>query len=141
MNMMLDEICAYLRNWFLMPDGVFIGDYTIGENVAFTLPFLTDGQYYRIIGSLFNDGIHQYGDELIPEHFHGAVWALAIPPALITIAEEIDTWSKENASALQSPYQSESFGGYSYSLQSGTDGGKASWQDVFGARLARWRKI
>lgn len=143
MNTMLNEICAYLRNWFLIPDGAYIGDYTISENDTFAPPFLQDGQYYRIIGSIFNDGIHKCGDgeDLTPETFHGAVWALAIPPALISLAVEINTWNAENALALTSPYQSESFGGYSYSKQSGTDGESVSWQTVFAARLNRWRKL
>lgn len=143
----LDEICGYLKNWFLVPGGVHVDDYTVTDG-KLTLPFLVDGQYYRVIGSVFSDGIHCAGDTddvLPPETFHGAVWALAIPPAVITIAGEIEKWDTENAAALASPYQSESFGGYSYSLASGgsgTDGEEqtTTWRNVFGARLARWRK-
>lgn len=143
MNDLIAEICGYLHNWFLVPDGVHIATYT-AEDGKLTLPFLQDGQYYRIIGSVFNDGIHKYGEEqLTAETFHGAVWALALPPALISTAAEIAEWSAANASALTSPYQSESFGGYSYSMggRSGESSARTTWRDVFGARLARWRKI
>lgn len=147
MNAMLDEICAWLRNWFLIPDGVHVGTYTVKDG-ALTLPFMAIGQYYRIIGSVFNDGIYKYGDEDAPdltdETFHGAVWALAIPPAVISIATEIIKWNADNAATLASPYQSESFGGYSYTKA--TAGGSGTqqaltWRNVYAAKLARWRKL
>lgn len=143
MNNLLAEICGWLHNWFVVPGGVHIDTYTV-EADSLALPFLQDGQYYRIIGSVSNDGIHKYGEnDLFSETFHGAVWALALPPALISIAGEIEKWNTENAAALSSPYQSESFGGYSYTMASRSDngGGKTTWRDVFGARLAQWRKI
>lgn len=147
MNDLLSEICGYLRNWFLVPDGVHIDTYTVSESGTLALPFLAEGQYFRVIGSVFNDGIYKYGEGgLAEETFHGAVWALAIPPALVSIAEEIEKWNTDNAAALASPYQAESFAGYSYTLAgggSGTDGETqtANWRNVFGAKLSRWRKI
>lgn len=143
---MLDEVCGYLNNWFLVPDGVHAGNYTVTDG-KLALPYLTDGQYYRIIGSVFSDGIHRAGDTddvLPPESFYGAVWALAIPPAVIKIAEEITAWEAANAAALASPYQSESFGGYSYT-KADTSGSGAqktlTWRNVYAAKLARWRKL
>ena len=44
----LDEVCGFLNNWFLTPDGIHVGDYT-AEGGKLALPFLTDGQYYRVI--------------------------------------------------------------------------------------------
>lgn len=144
-NYMLDEICAYLRNWFLIRGGVHTGTYTIEPSGAFTPPFLAEDQYYRIIGSLLNDGIHCTGDaDLAPETFDGAVWALAIPPQVISVAKEIIAWNADNAATLASPFQSESFGGYSYTMQStsGADGEqKITWRTMFGSRLSRWRKL
>lgn len=140
MEYIIDEICGYLRNYFTSPKDIHIGTYTV-NNGTLTLPFLADGQYYRIVGSVFNDGVHKYGETgLTSETFDGAVWAMAIPPEVIALSEKISEWCDENASALESPYQSESFGGYSYSKASGADGG-TSWRDAFGAKLARWRKI
>lgn len=142
----LDEVCGFLNNWFLTPDGIHVGDYT-AEGGKLALPFLADGQYYRIIGSVFSDGIHCAGDAddvLPPESFHGAVWAMAIPPAVIKIAEEIKAWEAANAATLASPYQSESFGGYSYTKASASGSGTQqtlTWRNVYAAKLARWRKI
>lgn len=146
---MLTQVCQYLRNWFERTK--YIGDFTItnGELTygdGSTLPLLT-GQYYRIVGSILNDGVHQMGEEepLKDESFTGAVWSMAVPPDLVELADDIDKWSRANAAAINSPYQSESFGGYSYSMRdSASSGGQSagiSWQSQFAARLAPWRKI
>lgn len=146
MNETLDEVCGFLRNWFTVPGGVHVGTYTVVDG-ALALPFLQNGQYYRIIGSVFNDGVHRYGDEedrLAPESFHGAVWALAVPPAVISITKEIEEWNAQNAVTVASPYQSESFGGYSYSKAAPSGSGvqkTLTWRNVFAAKLARWRKL
>ena len=144
MNELLEEICGYLRNWFIVPDGIHRDDYTITDG-KLTLPFLQSNQYYRILGSVFNDGIHKYGDvtdTLIDESFDGTVQALAIPTALISIAAEIAEWQNKNADVLSSPYQSESFGGYTYSRASDSASSNSlSWRVIFAPRLARWRKI
>lgn len=146
MNETLDEVCGFLRNWFTVPGGVHIGTYTVVDGTL-TLPFLQNGQYYRIIGSVFNDGIHRYGafdDKLASESFHGAVWALAIPQAVISIAKEIEEWNAQNAATVASPYQSESFGGYSYSKAAPSGRGvqkTLTWRNVFATKLARWRKL
>ena len=79
---MLTELCQEIRNWFVRStEDQHIGTFRITGG-AIAAPFLVSGQYYRIIGSIFNDGIHQYGSEddgeLIDESWTGAVWALAI---------------------------------------------------------------
>lgn len=146
MHDMLDEVCGYLNNWFLAPGGVHVGNYTVTDG-KLALPYLADGQYYRIIGSVFSDGVHRAGDTddiLPPESFRGAVWALAIPPAVIKIAEEITAWEAANAATLASPYQSESFGGYSYTKAAASGSGAQqtlTWRNVYAAKLARWRKL
>ena len=86
---MLEAILQHLNNWFLIPDGIHAGVYTV-EGGAITLPFLQNGQYFRITGSLFNDGVYQYGgaNEFADETFQGAIWALAIPQSVITLAED-----------------------------------------------------
>lgn len=144
MNELLEEICGYLRNWFIVPGGIHRDNYVISDG-KLALPFLAKNQYYRILGSVFNDGIHKYGllsDVLIDESFDGTIQALAIPTAVISIADEIREWNTKNADTINSPYQSESFGGYTYTKASdGASEGGLSWKSVFAARLARWRKI
>ena len=88
--------------------------------------------------------MHKYGDPfdtLTDERFDGAVWAMYVPPAFVALAEEIGNWQRQNADAVSSPYQSESFGGYSYSKATGADGGGLSWTDQFSGKLKNWRKV
>lgn len=135
---MLESILMYLHNWFVVPDGIYTGKYSIKDG-SIELPFLVSGQYFRIVGSVLNDGLHQYpASDLQDEEFTGAVWALAIPKAVIDLDTKISTWTEKNQ---PSAYTSESFGGYSYSKATGANGTPASWQDVFAADLAPYRKL
>ena len=139
--MILTEICAELRNWFVVPNGVYIQTYTISGGSIAPLDFLQEGQYFRIIGSVFNDGVHQYpASDLTDETFHGAVWSMAIPPSVIDLAAEIEEYSKSDAGKA-SPYTSESFGGYSYTKATDASGAPISWQKAFASRLNKWRKL
>lgn len=132
---MIDAICASLRNYFVVE--IVDGEYTVTDG-GITLPFLAAGQFFRVVGSVFCDGVYRCGDKLpADETFDGAIWAMAIPPALEELAAEIEAWEEKNADIVNSPYQSESFGGYSYTK--GSD--SASWQGVFAKRLNRWRKL
>lgn len=134
---MLEQLLMCLNNWFLLPDGMHAGTYS-AERGGITLPFLRDGQYFRIIGSVFNDGLHRYPcEDLTDETFDGTVWALAVPKAVIDLAAEIEKWQEKNGEAAAGVFQSESFGGYSYTKASSGTG----WQDVFRSRLSAWRKI
>ena len=144
---MLTELCQELHNWFERER--HIGTFTIEAGVLTGLDLL-NGQYYRIIGSVFNDGVHKYGDAtdvLTDETFEGAVWALGIPKAVIDLAAEIAAWRAkyESAdSAAMSPFNSESFGGYSYAKSGAgvtSSSGAGGWVGVFASQLNRWRKI
>lgn len=141
---MLEELMRECRNWFVVPNGVHLGTFTIKDG-SITLPFLVENQYFRIIGSVFNDGLHQYGaNQLKDETFTGAVWALAVPAAFLTLADEVAEWRDKYESAANSPFQSESFAGYSYTKSSanGNFGGSVTgWQGMFAPRLNKWRKL
>lgn len=144
---MLEQVLMELHNWFRVRDGVdgiHPGAYTIQDG-SITLPFLRDGQYFRIVGSLFNDGLHRYGPDmplLEDETFDGAVWALAVPKAVVELAGEIAAWQEKYGAVIDSPYTSESFGGYSYTKTSGAgDGTSGGWQAAFGERLDPHRKL
>ena len=139
---MLEQVLMNIRNWFTVDGGIHSGTFTI-EDGGITLPFLADGQYFRICGSVFNDGLHRYpATDLVDEEFSGAIWELAIPPAVVDLADEIGAWQKKNGAAATSPYQSESFGGYSYSKATDAEtGGAVTWQSVFKRQLSAWRKI
>lgn len=136
---MLSVVLAYLRNYF--PVRKLYGTYTI-ENGALSLPGLLEGQYFRVIGSVFNDGVHRYPDGgLTDETFTGSVWHLAVPKDVLDLVSEIEQWQEKNGEKASGPFQSESFGGYSYTIKSGSEGYGASWQNAFAKRLDIWRKI
>lgn len=141
---MLEELMRECRNWFVIPNGVHLGTFAIKDG-SIALPFLAVGQYFRIIGSVFNDGVYQYGaDSLTDETFNGVVWALSVPVAFVSLAADVEAWRNKYENAANSPFQSESFAGYSYtkSSASGNSGGSVTgWQSVFAARLNKWRKI
>ena len=148
--MELTELCQELKNWFVREK--YIGTFTI-TNGAIIVPdgSLQDGQFFRVIGSVFNDGVHEYGvDELTDEVFKGAIWSMAVPPAVVELSERISEWSEQYGDTVSSPYQSmsESFGDYSRSwAKAGSGSGNANsgsgptWQSTFASELNRWRKI
>lgn len=136
---MLATILNHLNNYFIVKDGVHHGGYTI-EGHTISLDFLQDGQYFRIVGSVFNDGIYQYPTtDLTDEEFEGEIWAMAVPKELLDLTEEISEWLKKYPIT---GYISEKFGNYSYSQRTNFRSNAAiSWQDVFSVRLNRWRKV
>ena len=138
---MLEQVLRHLNNWFLVE--IHEGTFTV-ENGSITLPFLQPNQYFRICGSVFNDGLHLYpAVDLTDETFNGTVWVLAVPKAVVSLAEDIAAWQEKNGEAVASPYQSESFGGYSYTKRSAGIGSGTlnGWQDAFRGRLNDWRKL
>lgn len=142
---MLYELCLELNNFFEY--AVYIGNVVIEDGNVQT-DLLQDGQYFRIVGSVFNDGVYQYPQrQLKDEVYHGGLWAMAIPAEVIALNAEIDAWKDKYMSLdgeAMSPYQSESFGGYSYTKASGNSSSgrsTAGWQDIFKSKLDRWRKL
>lgn len=155
---MIESICQELNNWFDRDQPKYFGNFmlsgsTITDDFGNTVTFL-EGQYFRIVGSVLNDGVYQYSSTptytFESEAFaNGAIWAMAVPHTVVSLAAEIEDWMTKYAgvdSQAMSPYNSESFGGYSYSKSGGGSGsgssdGGASWQGVFANRLKPWRKI
>lgn len=136
---MLNHVLAYLRNYFVV--GCKSGTFEV-KSGSIELPFLQAEQYFSISGSVFNDGVYKYPAEgMRDETFRGTVYALAIPQSLLELVAEIEKWQETNGKYAESPYQSESFGGYSYTIKSGADGVGVSWQSAFAKRLSIWRKI
>lgn len=151
MEKTLDELCGYINNYFeTKPGGIHRGTFAV-EDGSLSVDFLQSGQYFRIKGSVFNDGVYTYpANDLVDETFVGEVWAMAVPPAVIALCLEIQKWEDKYGgvdSVNMSPFSSESFNNYSYtkggSNRSNSTSGSSSttWQDVFGSRLTRWRKL
>lgn len=150
---MLSELCRELKNWFDRDQPHFHGAIEIKNGVITDSDFNTaiqPNQYYRIVGSVFNDGVYKHDNEtaLTDELFVGAVYLMAIPKDFIALSKEIDAWNNKYSevdSEAMSPFASESFGGYSYTKASGGNGssgsGAVTWQSVFASKLNKWRKI
>ena len=134
----LTNLCAELRNYFETKKR--FGTFTISGGSISPSDFLQDGQYFRIVGSVFNDGVHRHpAHDLTDETFDGAVWAMAVPPAVIELLQKIQEFE---AAAANTPtaYISESFGGYSYTKATDENGLPVGWRSVFKNELKRWRK-
>ena len=140
---MLEQVLTHLHNWFQVD--IRHGKHTI-ENGTLDLPFLKAGQYFRIMGSVFNDGLHRYGPDmelLQDETFDGSIWVLAIPKTVVELAGEIAAWQEKYGAVTASPYTSESFAGYSYTKSGGAgdSAGSGGWQAAFRAQLNPYRKL
>lgn len=146
---MLDEICAEIKNYFWRSaDDIFIGDFTISDGVI-SPPFdFDDCEYIRIVKSKKNDGVHKVSEmRLADESFHGAIWRMYPPMSFLALVQEISTWNTTNGTAdsvAMSPFNSESFGGYSYSKSGGGSAGSSivpTWQSVYASKLKRYRRL
>lgn len=150
---MLTQICDFIHNYF--EHAIYNGTFEIVDGTL-DVDFLLNGQRFKIIGSALNDGIYTYTDSgimdddnvngvtLYNEQFTGTVIAMSVPKTVLDLAAEIGAWCEANAKALNSPFVSESFNGYTYTKATGSGanaGGVLSWQDVFKSRLNAYRKI
>lgn len=151
MDIAMTELCHELRNWFERTQ--YVGRIILdekGDVYCDSIKIgLLNGQYYRIEGSVFADGVHKYPDaDIQPETFVGSISAMAVPLPVIQLANDIAEWREKYEGAdsqAMSPYMSESFGGYSYQKGSAFagagSGGGTSWKSTFKSRMNPWRKI
>ena len=144
---MLEEVLRYINNRFDrdkhgQPYGSASGTFSI-QGGTLAVAGLVEGQYFWVEGSRLNDGLHLYPDtEMSDEEFDGTIVFLVVPRPVAELAAEIAEWNEKNAAIIDSPFQSESFGGYSYSKASGgAETAPAAWQAQFGARLHPYRKL
>lgn len=143
--MNLTILCQHLRNWFVRSGADrHIGEFTVKDGTI-ELPFLNDGQYFRIMRSVHNDGVHRYpASGLKDEVFRGEIQAMAVPGDVLQLVDDITAWEAKYLSAAESPFSSESFGGYSYTKSAGfaSDAQRGiTWQGAFRSRLNAWRKL
>ena len=151
---MLQEICEFVHNYFVHDR--YTNTYTIANGTFSPTLTLKEGQRFLVSGSDLNDGIYTYhasgimdDDDavrvgLADEVFTGAVCGLAVPPQFVALSAEIKAWVATYGDTINSPLQSESFNGYSYSKAAsanGNPGQLSGWQAQFASRLNRWRKV
>ena len=141
---MLDKLLREL-GWYRRPNKyvnqIKVEKFTIeGGNIT-PSDFLKENDYYRIIGSRFNDGLYQYpNSDLTDEEFDGAVWVMRVPPAIVTLAQQYKE-ELEKESGKPSAYISESFGGYSYTKATNSKGVPLNWEHLHADELNQWRII
>lgn len=145
MEYTLTEICGEIRNYFNYDNEMHVGSFAIANGRMPSCDFLQEGQFFRVVGSVFNDGVWKYpAIDMTDEVFDGAIWPMRVPGDVLKLVEDVDAWRTDYEKAANSPYQSESFGGYSYTMKSGNGGNSGNaggWRGIFAARLNRWRKI
>ncbi len=145
------EICLECKNFHCTDDDVFSGTYTIDGGQISDIDFLADGQWFRIKGSKFNDGVYENKAEalaeLTPETFKGSIWAMNPPKAFLAVCKDVEDWKAKYSgvdSVAMSPYHSESFAGYSYTKGSGNGSDaytSSDYMSVFADRLRKWRRL
>ena len=134
---MLYEVMKHIKNFFVVPGARQEGSFEI-VNGSITGLSILEGQYFLVEGSVLNDGVHLYNESLKDETFTGAIVPLAVPNDFLLLVKEIKEYTENDKPG---PFQSESFGGYSYSRYTDGKGGLADWTTVFKRRLNAWRKL
>lgn len=143
---MLEQVMDYCNNYFYKAKEV--GKFSIVSGRLNNKGVFKSGQYIRIIGSDFNDGVYKIESltdgkiniaSLEDEIFEGAIVGLAVPKVFLNIVKDIEKF-EASASATMSPYASESFENYSYTRAT-KDGKPLSWVDLFGVKLSHYRKM
>ena len=166
---MLQDVMAYLNNYFV-PISAERVTYTIRDGMISPSFGAEDGDRFLICGSRRNDGVYTWhadvigtdDDERIPpstqggeetikaaglqdETFAGTIRVCSVPPALLALSGEISQWVATYSAQLNSPLQSESFNGYSYTVKgsggSNGGGGPFTWMDQFRTQLDQWRRL
>lgn len=141
MENMLTAICVELNNYFTDPQDIYRGRFAV-ENGFLDAPFLQAGQFFRVVGSVHNDGVYRYpAPELQDESFDGAIFAMKVPPLVLQVVDDIAKKEPDTANAVN-PYTSESFGGYSYTRATDSNGVPLSdIRLIVKQRLGKWRKM
>lgn len=140
----LTRICARLKNHFLRDKHE--GTFELVRDAA-PLDSLLDGQYFVIVNSVLNDGVFQNTAEslakLRTETFTGRIWSMGVPADFENLVADIDAFETkvQELGLLDKGYASESFGGYTYSLQSGAPAYMQEWLNRINAGMSMYRKI
>ena len=142
----MKRVLDYLNNYF----------YRWGERGKFKIEngtinverTLLKGQYVAIKGSVLNDGVYRVENYLNGvatltgmenEEFEGIVLSLAIPKELMDMPTKIDEYEKEVP--ITNNIVSESYGNYSYTMATNSNGEKMTWKDVYANDLKPYRKM
>lgn len=143
---MLTNICAYLHNYFDYER--HSGEISIVNGVIFCngkAIMLDEGQYFALFRERIPLGV--FNEVPADKTFVGSVWLMDVPKDILDADKWADDWMKANGGAgseANSPFQSESFGGYSYNkgTNSSGKGGMSIFDNAqFSRMLAPYRKL
>ena len=147
---MIEQICGHIHNYFETDPitgqrMIYPGTYTISGGTI-VLPFMTNGEYFRVFGSRMNDGVYKYpASGLSDETFNGVIWEMRPPKAFLDLVADVVDWMSKYGDAMKNPYQSEDvIGVYRYTkMTTGKVTGEyiATWQNVYKDQLNEWRKL
>ena len=169
---MLTEICQYLHNYFdyerfigeitivARQDGLYPSDSLNPGEMVYPKDYfpakvfcngveiaISDGQYFALFRQRIPLGVFQLIELTENKTFAGSVWLMDVPKAIKSADEWAETWKANNMAAgseANSVFQSESFGGYSYSKGNNSKGkvGASIFDNAqFAAMLAPYRKL
>lgn len=139
----ITAICRQVNNFFVKEKTS--GNFALIPSVA-PIPLL-ENQFFRIVGSIMNDGVYQNNAEslatLTAEEFQGEIWSMAVPRDFLALCEEIEAFnSKMNEIASKdNGFTSENFDGYSYSRASSLSPAQQSEWDNLTKRLNTYRRV
>lgn len=142
---MLEIICKEINNFFVADSDRYIGEYSVVDGQVVPSISIQEGQYYRIVGSAFNEGVYIRGQEVLRDEkqFHGAIWLMRPPKAFLQLVQDIEAYEEKYGEILLSPYTSENFAGYGYTKPTGGSNGSGGggWQSAFASRLKMYRRM
>lgn len=136
----LTEVMRACNNWFDITS--YYCSFEIAEgHIVFPFEIASNYNYLKIQGSAGNDGVHAKDEELNDESFIGTVELLRVPNDFLSLVKDIETYQEKYKVSCTNPFQSESFGGYSYTKATNASGGIFTWKDAFKDQLRMWRKL
>lgn len=116
---MLSRICVYLKNYFETER--IIGDVVISDGVITVDGVeveLADGEYFALFHEHYAYGVFQNGADYVEDNsFRGAVWRMDVPDSILDAMKWALEWEAKNGNPddnANSAFNSESFGGYTY---------------------------
>lgn len=139
----ITPICHSVNNYF--PKEIKTGEFELTTETAPVS--MLDGQYFRVKGSILNDGVYQNNAEslatIVPETFKGTITLMAVPKDFIGLCNEIDSFNAKifELGMADTGFTSESFGGYSYSKAANLSGALQQQYNGIVKRLSAYRRI
>ena len=141
----MEEILNYINNYFAISKEE--NTFNINNNAITVRGNYLQGQYIKLEGSVLNDGIYKVetlADNTITitgainEEFKGTIYGLAIPKEIIGLSKKFE---EQKEKIVNSIYDSESFGEYSYTLAKTEKGTLYTAIDTVKNDLRKYRKL